>query len=126
MDSLFAPYSSYMTPLPNGQEMAFRQWVSRNNVPFDPSPVADYDMRGFYRALMSGDPRAISGLNPNDGQMHYPDYWKTPFHQSFSNESKWNVTGSPMWNQQDQLVNSSGQIVFDERKPAQTLFGTRK
>ena len=117
------PYASYLTPLPNGQEMAFQQWVNRNRVPFDPSQTADYDMRGFYRALMAKDPRATSAVNPNDQQMHYPDYWKTPYHQSFSNESKWNTTGSPMWNEQDQLVNSSGQVVFDERKKPFQLFG---
>jgi hypothetical protein len=122
---LTAPYSSFLTPLPNGQEMAFKQWVSRNQVPFDPSQTADYDMRGFYRALMAKDPRAVSAVNPNDQQMHYPDDWKTPYHQSFSNESKWNTTGSPMWNEQDQLVNSSGQIVYDERRPF-NLFGKRK
>jgi hypothetical protein len=115
-EALPAPYASYQTSLPALQEMAFKQWAHRNNVPFDPSPQADYDMRGFWRALMNKDPRATSGMNPNDNAMHYPDYWKTPYHESFSNESKWNTTGEPGWNDQDQLVNRSGQVVFDERK----------
>jgi hypothetical protein len=97
--------------------MAMNQWAARNNVPFDPSQTADYDMRGFYRALMAKDPRATSAVNPNDQRMHFPDYWKTPYHESFSNESKWAKPGAPMWNAQDQLEAPSGRIVFDERKP---------
>jgi hypothetical protein len=111
-----APYSSFHTPLSAGQQMAMSQWAARNGVPFDPSQTADYDMRGFYRALMAKDPRATAAVNPNDQQMHYPDYWKTPYHQSFSNESKWAQPGAPMWNAQDQLEAPSGRIMFDERK----------
>ena len=96
--------------------MAFQQWVSQNRVPFDPSPQADYDMRGFWRALQAKDPRAVSGMNANDGMLHYPDYWKTPYHQSYSGESKWNTTGSPMWNEQGQLIDKGGRVVFDEKK----------
>jgi hypothetical protein len=106
-----------MTSLLPADELRFKQWLLKNNVPFDPSPNADYDMRGFWRGLVSGDPRALQGVNANDGMMHFSDTWKTPSHQSFSNESQWATPAAPMWNQQDQLVDRQGRIRYDERKP---------
>lgn len=118
-----APTGGYLTPLSPAEEKAFQGWVKQNNVPFDPSPQADYDMRGFWRAMVNGDPRATTGINSNDGQLHFGDYFKTPYHKSFSNESKWATSKAPRWNDRDQLVLPNGQIVFDERaqsgQPAQ-------
>lgn len=106
----------YNTPLPPDAEKAFRTWVQDHEIPFDPSaPVSDYDMRGFWKAYTAGDPRARRALNANDGTMHFPDYWKTPYHESFSAESQWALPGSPQWNDIDQLVDRNGNIVFDER-----------
>ena len=101
-------------------ELKFQQWVKQNNIPFDPAaPVSDYDMRGFYQALQAGDPKAKEAFNANDGQMHFPDYWKTPYHESFSNESQWADTSkAPKWNDKDQLVTPDGKVVFDERDKA--------
>jgi len=110
-----APSGGYLTRLSPGDEQQFQQWVKQNNVPFDPSPQADYDMRGFYKGLKAGDPHARTGMNSNDGKLHYSDYWKTPYHKSFSAESQWATTGAPRWNEKDQLVLPSGQIVLDER-----------
>ena len=116
-----APYiapgaSNFNTQLPMLQEMQFRDWVSKNRVPFDANAgVQDYDMRGFWQALMNGNPRATTAANANDGQMHYPDYWKTPFHESFSNESQWAGPMAPRWNDKDQLFAPNGKILFDER-----------
>lgn len=113
------PGQSYNTPLSMLDEMAFRQWVQNNHVPFDPNSTApqDYDMRGFYQGLQQGNPKALTAVNPNDHQLHFPDYWKTPIHQSFSNESQWAGPNAPSWNAQDQLVGPNGRIVFDERRP---------
>lgn len=72
-------------------------------------------MRGFYKALTENNPIATTAVNANDGMIHYPDYWKTPFHKSFSNESKWANKSAPKWNAQDQLVLPNGTVVFDER-----------
>jgi hypothetical protein len=98
------------------RETEFRQWVQQNKVPFqfDPGPQ-DYDMRGFWQALMSGDPRAVSAIDPNDQRLHYPDYWKTPYHETFSNESQWAAPNAPRWNDKDQLVAADGTILFDDR-----------
>lgn len=105
----------YLTKLAPLNEMAFQQWVKDNNVPFDPSPKADYDMRGFFQALMSGDQRARTGMNSNDGKLHFGDYFKTPYHESFSAESRYASKGAPQWNELDQLVTPGARIVFDER-----------
>lgn len=117
-----APYvasgaSNFNTKLDPLQEMMFQKWVGQNKVPFDPNGgVQDYDMRGFYSALQSGHPKAVSAINPNDSQMHYPDYWKTPYHESFSNESQWAGPVAPKWNDKDQLIGPDGRILYDERK----------
>ena len=102
------------------QEPAFQAWVKQNKVPFDSNAQnSDYDMRGFYKALQEGDPKARQAINPNDNQMHFPDYWKTPYHQSFSNESQWaDPQKAPKWNEQDQLVTPDGKVVFDEKAQA--------
>jgi hypothetical protein len=112
--------TSYNTRLDPASEIAFRGWLAQNKVPFDPEAGAtDYDMRGFYSGLMSGDPRARSAVDPHDKRMHYPDFWKTPGHTSFSAESQWAGPVAPQWNQQDQLVAPNGRIV--SRPPAQSL-----
>ena len=51
--------------------------------------------------------------------MHFPDFWKTPYHESFSAESQWaDPAKAPKWNAQDQLVLPDGTVVFDEKKEA--------
>lgn len=108
---------NFATTLPPDQEQSFGAWVRENNVPFDPKATGpqDYDMRGFYKGLQSGDPKAKSAIDPNDQKLHYPDYWKTPYHETFSNESQWATPDAPKWNAQDQLVASDGTVVFDDR-----------
>jgi len=110
---------TYNTPLPPEQEAQFRQWVAAHGVPFDPAAATtDYDMRGFWRALQSQDPRAVSAVDPNDQRLHYPDYWKTPYHESFSAESQWaNPATAPSWNEKDQLVTPEGVVIYDDRAP---------
>ena len=108
---------SYSTDL-GPQEPAFRDWVTQNKVEFDPEePHPDYDMRGFWQALQNKDPRAMTAVNPNDKEMHYPDYWKTPYDMTFSSQSQWaNKKTAPEWNDLDQLVTPDGRVVYDERK----------
>lgn len=114
----YAKPGEYSTKLDPQTEQEFQQWVQQNKIPFDPKePVSDYDMRGFYQALKQGDPKAKEALNPNDNKMHFPDYWKTPYHKSFSAESKWaDPIKAPRWNDKDQLVTPDGKVVYDERK----------
>lgn len=109
---------TFNTPLPPADESKFREWLVQAKVPFDPEAmVSDYDMRGFWAALQKGDPIAKSAIDPNDSKWHYPDYWKTPLHQTFSAESQWaNPKTAPKWNHQDQLVSPGGAVVFDDRR----------
>ena len=102
------------------QEDAFQAWVKQNKVPFDPNMQnSDYDMRGFYKALQEGDPKAKEAINPNDNKPHWPDYWKTPYHQSFSADSQWaDPKKAPKWNESDQLVTPDGKVIVDEKAEA--------
>jgi len=90
----------YNTALSPEQEAMFRGWVTQNNVLFDPNAgITDYDMRGFWLARQQNDPRAVESVNPNDQQVHRPDYWKTPYSATFSSESQWaNPQLAPRWN----------------------------
>lgn len=107
----------YNTPLSPMDELQFRDWLQKNNVPFNPDvALSDYDMRGFWRALMQGHPQAQAAINPNDNKLHYPDYWKTPLHQSFSNESQYASPGDPKWINNSQLA-QGGRILYDEKAP---------
>ena len=107
---------NYNTALPMADELAFRAWLKKNNVPFDPeAKVSDYDMRGFFKALSSGDPAARTAVNQFDSQLHYPDKWKTPYHESFSNESQWANANAPRWGDGDILSDSSGRVIFRPR-----------
>lgn len=110
--------ADYNTSLPQMDEFQFRQWVADNKVPFNPNADGgqDYDMRGYWQGLMQQNPRAVSGMNANDGQLHFSDYWKTPYHSSFSNESKYAAPMAPRWINDSQLAAPSGRIIFDERK----------
>ena len=107
----------YNTPLSAEEEQQFRVWIVQNGVPFNvAAEVTDYDMRGFWKALQAGDQKAKSAVDPNDRRLHYPDYWKTPYHATFSAESKWaDQAKAPKWNDQDQLVLPNGQVLFDDR-----------
>jgi hypothetical protein len=108
---------SYQTQLTPQQESQFRQWLVQNKVPFEVfDPKSSYDMRGFWLAMQRKDPRARSSINPADKRMHYPDYWKTPYHPTFSNESQWAMKGAPKWNKQDQLVLPGGRVIFNGAK----------
>ena len=110
--------SDFTTDL-GSKEPQFRQWVKDNKVPFDPNAKGpqDYDMRGFWQGLQSGDEHAKSAIDPNDNKLHYPDYWKTPYHETFSSESQWAAPNAPKWNQQDQLIDQTGKVIYDDRAP---------
>lgn len=110
--------TDFQTKLTPDGEAAFRKWVADNKVPFDPDQKGpqDYDMRGFYAALQSGDPDAKSATDQNDGKLHYPDKWKTPYHETFSRQSQYATPDAPDWNDKDQLVDRFGHVLFDDRQ----------
>lgn len=114
----YAKDGPYRTQLSSEEERGYQSWVKANDVPTDDSDTSDYDMRGFYRGMKAGDEHARTGVNQNDGKLHFSDYYKTPYHKSFSRESQWATDGAPSWNDQDQLVDPRGNVVFDERAKA--------
>ena len=115
-NSKYATQANYFTALPPEQEMVFRQWIQQNQIPFNPQDaITDYDMRGFWQALQNKDPRATSAVNPNDNRIHYPDVWKTPYHDTFSADSQFAMPGAPKW-KGNQLVLPNGEVIFDEAK----------
>lgn len=126
--------TQFQTQLSAADENRFRQWLRANNVPFDPEQTApqDYDMRGYWQAAQNPadwhdlqrngviPPEMAPGgtkIDPNDGKPHFPDYWKTPYHQTFSSESQFATPDAPSWNGQDQLVDRAGNVLFDDRQP---------
>ena len=117
----YAKSGPYKTELPPEKESQFQSWVKANQVPWQDTPNADYDMRGYWQAMISGDKNARQSKNANDGKMHFPDTWKTPYHKSFSNESKYALPNAPKWNDKDQLVDSTGRVVFDERSAQKAI-----
>lgn len=108
--ALPGPYISKLSP---NDEQNFQQWVKENNIPFDPSPKADYDMRGFWSALVSKDPRAVTAISPTDNKIHFPDVWKTPYHKTFSNESLYATKNAPHW-EGFKLIDRDGNVIADE------------
>ncbi len=112
----------FFTQLSPGTEQQFRQWVSHNKVPYDTAQPywaehnRDYDMRGFYKGLMEGDPHAVSGINPIDKKPHFTDYWKTPYHESFSRESRLATPDAPSWVMDRRLLDKYSNVFFDVGK----------
>jgi hypothetical protein len=105
-DALPGPYTTTLAP---DDEAKFQSWVKQNKIPWQDGPQSDYDMRGFYQAQQQGDPFA----KRSETNQHFPDTFKTPYHRSFSNESKYALPIAPKW-KGDQLIDNKGNIVFDE------------
>jgi len=108
-------WQQQLTQLPPEQEQAFMQWVQANKVPFDPTDkYPDYDMRGYYQSLQNNPQAAQAGINPATQSLHYPDTFKTPYHESFSSESQWAAPGAPSW-RDNKLVSPTGEVVFEDK-----------
>lgn len=107
----------FATTLMPGEEVNFRKWVGDNKIPFNPDGrgPSDYDMRGFYRGMLSSDPNAASAISPNDNRLHFSDHWKTPYHETFSRESQWATPDAPAWTPDDKLIAKDGRVLMDER-----------
>lgn len=109
----FAKPGPYTTRLSPQEEQDFNTWVSVYKVPWQDTPTADYDMRGYYKALREG--RAKQSLDPNDRRMHFPDTFKTPYHATFSNQSIYATPDAPHW-EGDRLMDNQGNLIYDDSK----------
>ncbi len=108
-------WQQQMATLTPQQEQAFQQWVQANKVPFDSNDkYPDYDMRGYYLSLQNNPEAQQSAVNPITQSLHYPDTYKTPYHESFSSESQWATEGAPSW-QGEKLVSPKGEVVFEDK-----------
>jgi N12 class adenine-specific DNA methylase/GGDEF domain-containing protein len=112
----YAKPGPYKTALPPDQEQGFQSWVKQNKVPWQDTPNADYDMRGYYKAMQSGDQNAQQKQSQFDGKMHFPDTYKTPYHKTFSSESMYATSDAPHW-EGDRLIDKSGKAIADETPP---------
>jgi len=99
----------YMTALPREEEAQFQDWVKQNKIPWQESPTADYDMRGFWQAQQVGDPLAKRSTT----NLHFPDTYKTPYHKTFSNESIYATPDAPRW-KGNKLMSIDGKVLVDE------------
>jgi hypothetical protein len=114
----YAKPGPYVTQLSPDDETQFQSWVKQNKVPFEnDSSTSDYDMRGYWKAMNSGDANAKQSLSGFDGTMHFPDTFKTPYHKTFSNESMYATPDAPHW-EGDRLVGKDGNVVADETPKA--------
>lgn len=107
----YAKPGPYVTKLSPAEEVRFQSWVKQNQIPWRDEARADYDMRGFFHAREQGDPGARRARN-----QHFPDKWKTPYHETFSNESIYAKSDAPHW-VGDRLIDKTGKVVKDESKP---------
>ena len=109
----YAKPCPYVTKLSDTDEKEFQQWVKENKVPWTDDPKADYDMRGFWKGMKSGDPQAQTEMRKFDKRLHFSDKWKTPFHKTFSNESIYAKSNAPHW-VGDRLISADGRVIADE------------
>jgi hypothetical protein len=72
----------------------YGQWVMNNRIP----ESNDYDMRGYFYDLLTGNKDARTAVNASDNALHFTDKWKLPNHPSFSSESVYSRTSQdPRW-----------------------------
>jgi hypothetical protein len=109
----FAKSGEYQTPLSAENEKRFNNWLSVHSKhpaisEYDPqSKQMDYDLRGWWLNN--------NGIAPPQG--HFPDTYKTPYHETFSNESIYALPTAPRWIQQGQnwfLLGNDGSILKQE------------
>jgi hypothetical protein len=81
-------------------------------------------MRGYYKDNVAGAGGAKPKVSSFDGLPHFPDTYKTPYHKTFSNESRYALPNAPSW-KGDRLVDWKGNVVADEtsKRPTPTLPG---
>ena len=108
----WAKRGGYQTTLSPGNEQQFQGWLYKNKIPFDTKyppdqSMQDYDMRGFWQSM-------VKGQAARDAEtMHFPDTFKTPYHRTFSNQSRYATPDAPRWVGR-KLVDKDGNVIADE------------
>ena len=121
-NAAYATPGPWTTKLKPKEEAQFQQWAQANKGTLSMEDMAEnpgYDMRGFWKAKMAGDPRAQNEVNAIDHLKHYPDVWKTPYHDSFNKQSMYSTPDNPNhWvgdSQDPALVGANNQVIIPRR-----------
>ena len=87
------PQQAYNTQLSPQEELAYRQWMQAIGHTPERGYAVDqnyngqgYDYRGFFKK---------NGPVPIGEGQHFTDEFKTPYHETFSNESQYAQPGTP-------------------------------
>lgn len=103
------------TTLTPDEEGSYQRWVALNNIP----QSDDYNMRGFFKSMDLPGAQA-SGVNANDGQIHFPDTFKLPNHETFSTDSGYydpqTMPQTPSW--QGGKIGKTGGESWSLRRPS--------
>tara|TARA_R110000822_G_scaffold75493_4_gene181613 strand:+ start:4260 stop:4706 length:447 start_codon:yes stop_codon:yes gene_type:complete len=119
--------SPYNTPLNVSDQLQYEMFKIANQLSGDRQGLDNpYDMRGFFKKMLQQGGTAFQ--MPTDGStadlpdgLHFTDEFKTPFHPTYSNESKykmpgldrdWVPNGDGTWSLKD---NRTGEVIRDER-----------
>ena len=117
----------------SSEETRFQAWAKENKIPGetasgkeDPTfSAADntYDMRGYWKKY-AAEGKTAGGINPADKKWHFTDEFKTPYHETFSAESKYALPSAPHWQGSDKegwkLVDKNGKVIKDETPKGNT------
>ncbi len=94
--------SPYRTKLGMSEDIQYQAWRAANDVPDENTGFSsEYDMPGFYQEQnqdgivqrLLGAMGSGSATEMKSDGLHYPDTYKTPFHPTTSNESKYKLPG---------------------------------
>lgn len=105
------PSPSYSTALKPEQEQQFSSWVSQNKKRIGGAdvndPYSDYDYRGWW----------LDNKGTPAPEGHFTDKYKTPYHETFSNESQYAKPEAPTWQQKGNnwlLIDNAGNTLYQE------------
>jgi hypothetical protein len=114
--------SIFQTKLKEPQERMYKKWLNatKRDTGTDLNPDdPGYDMRGYWKDIV-----ASGQFKRMEKGQHFPDTYKTPFHPTFSHESKYATEDAPYWNGDDQLIDrttgqpTAGFLAEQEREHA--------
>lgn len=80
--------AKYETKLSKEDEKNFKEWFKEskeNGIIYEDDTGKDYDFRGFWKDVVKSN----DGNGQYSAETHFPDTYKKPNHETFSNESKY-------------------------------------
>jgi hypothetical protein len=93
----YATAGPYFTPLSKDQENQYQSWLGGVSKmvghELDPDDLT-YDMRGYWKDIVNTGQWDSSAFTTG---AHFPDIYKTPYHPTFSRESRYALPTAPAW-----------------------------